>query len=980
METGLNCHDNKKDNEDGQFNSLSKEKNRSNDLKFLDMNSSTLSNMHNTEITTIWEMTHEMIFTISPDGSIRYANQKMLDWLGFSKTEELVGKSVYDFIETVYAQEAQEYLISMKQNNELVGYIEVPFKTQWGENKILGNSIRLIFDPDVVTNITNLDDKIFETGIKEVLIITKDITQEKRVKQENEAQSLKLEKLLRQQVLLSNVAVELNTLSSFNEKVNNSLKIIGEHLGISRLYIFENTPDISATSNTFEWCGEGVSPQIEELQDIPYNEAIPSWKYMLMNDGIVYSENIYNLPEDVVAVLEPQGIKSIVVLPITVDNSFFGFIGFDECVQNRHWEQSELELLRTLANIISNAYERKRIEENLQKSEQENRAIIDAIPDFIFIHDKDNRAKTLKRSTLQELPFHKNTDPVGKLPSELFGVEFAQQFESALNECRRNETFEFDYQDTINGKVLDFEARMIHIKDDEVITIVRDVTSIKENEKQLKIAKEQAEQMSKAKSEFLANVSHEIRTPMNAILGFSEILLDKVENHKHKEQIKAIISSGRTLLSLINDILDLSKIEAGRLDFEFEPMNFNHKITEIQQLFEPKIQQKQLALEIITSPDIPNFIFMDEVRFHQILFNIVGNAIKFTDRGYVKIESKAIRKSNKKFELIIEIEDSGIGIPNDQLDRIFEVFTQQSGQSNRSYEGTGLGLAITKKLLEKMNGEISVKSKVGKGSSFTILFHDIEEAEGIHTTDKPIDTTDKNVVFDNSTILIVDDIDFNIQVARQLLEYEGLNFLESNSGEKALEILEFEKPDLIFMDIRMHGMSGISATEIIKNRPEWKNIPVIALTASALQHDEQQIKKMFDGYIRKPASKKDLLNAVKQFLPYKTEKVQDIQTEDILKLRLSKPENRPIIVKMTNELEQRFRPLWNSVKDTLVIFEIDQFCSDLETFNVEYQCEVLQHYINNLKDSIQDFDVEKIEENLNRFETLIEQFKTALNQ
>lgn len=789
----------------------------------------------------------------------------------------------------------------------------------------------------------------------------------------------KLEKVLHQQVLLSNVAVELNTLSSFYQKVNNSLKIIGEHLGISRLYIFENTPDISATSNTFEWCNEGISPQIDELQNIPYDEAIPSWKHMLMTDGIVYSEDIYNLPDDVVAVLEPQGIKSIVVLPITVDNSFFGFIGFDECVRNRHWEKSELELLRTLANIISNAYERKRIEENLQKSEQENRAIIDAIPDFIFIHDKENRAKTLKRSSVQELPFHLNNDPVGKLPSELFNPDFARLFESALNECRSNDAFQFDYQYEIDGLMRDFEARMIHIKDGEVITIIRDVTSIKENEKQLKIAKEEAEQMSKAKSEFLANVSHEIRTPMNAILGFSEILLDKLDNPKHKEQIKAIISSGRTLLSLINDILDLSKIEAGRLDFEFEPMNFNHKIAEIQQLFNPKAQQKQLALEIITSPNVPNFILMDEVRFHQILFNIVGNAIKFTDRGYVKIESKVVNQNKKKFDLSIEIEDSGIGIPNDQLDKIFDVFTQQSGQSNRSYEGTGLGLAITKKLLEKMNGEILVKSKVGKGSTFTILLYNVEEAEGGQSPDKPSDTTDKNLIFENSTILIVDDIDFNIQVTKQLLEYEGLNFLESNSGEKAIEMLEFEKPDLIFMDIRMHGMSGISATEIIKNNPEWKEIPVIALTASALQHDEHQIKKIFNGYIRKPASKKDLVSAVKQFLPYKTEKEQTPLTEDILRSRLNDPTNRELIAQMTQELEKQFIQKWHSIKGTLVIFEIDEFCSELAKFNTKYQCVVLQQYIDNLKDSVTEFNVEEIEQNLNAFEELINKFKTALN-
>lgn len=919
-------------------------------------------------------------------GTITFANTKLIRNLGFSSANEIIGKNIFDFIDTKHRNKALAYVAMLIKKKQCVGYYEHTLKTLSGEEKLLGSNIHLFNEncpgctdrQDFILKLKPSLEKKSACSYNEVIIISHDITEERLSQKNNKEQSRKLEILLRQQVLLSNVAVELNTLSSFDEKVNNALKIIGEHLGISRLYIFENNSDISATSNTFEWCGEGVSPQIEELQDIPYNEAIPSWKHMLMNDGIVYSENIYNLPDDVVAVLEPQGIKSIVVLPITVDNSFFGFIGFDECVQNRHWEQSELELLRTLSNIISNAYERKRIEENLQKSEQENKAIIDAIPDFIFIHDKENRAKTLKRSSVQELPFHLYNDPVGKLPSELFNPEFARQFESALNECRSDQTFQFDYQYEIDGLMRDFEARMIHIKNDEVITIIRDVTSIKENEKQLKIAKEEAEQMSKAKSEFLANVSHEIRTPMNAILGFSEILLDKIENPKHKEQIKAIISSGRTLLSLINDILDLSKIEAGRLDFEFEPMNFNQKITEIHQLFSPKVQQKQLALEIITSPDIPDFIFMDEVRFHQILFNIVGNAIKFTDRGYVKIESKVFRQNNNKFDLSIEIEDSGIGIPNDQLDKIFDVFTQQSGQSNRSFEGTGLGLAITRKLLEKMKGEISVKSKVGKGSTFTILFHNIEEAEGINKPDKPSDTADKNLIFDNCTILIVDDIDFNIQVTRQLLEYEGLSFMESNSGEKAIEMLEFEKPDLIFMDIRMHGMSGISATEIIKNRPEWKDIPVVALTASALQHDEQQIKKMFDGYIRKPASKKDLLNAVKQFLPYKTEKELTPLTEDILKNRLSDPANRELIAQMTDKLEKQFTPVWYSIKDTLVIFEIDEFCDELEKFNTQYQCEILQQYISNLKNSVQEFNVEKIEENLNAFEELINKFKTAL--
>jgi PAS domain S-box-containing protein len=505
-----------------------------------------------------------------------------------------------------------------------------------------------------------------------------------------------------------------------------------------------------------------------------------------------------------------------------------------------------------------------------------------------------------------------------------------------------------------------------------------DITDQKKTEAVLLNARQEAELANRAKSEFLANVSHEIRTPMNAILGFSEILFDKIENPKHKEHIKAILSSGRTLLSLINDILDLSKIEAGKLEIEFEPMNLNQKLFEIQQLFTPKVQKKQLALEIITSKNVPNFIYMDDVRFHQILFNIVGNAIKFTEKGFVKIETKILINKNNKFDLSIEVEDSGIGIPNDQLELIFEGFRQQSGQSSRSYEGTGLGLALTKKLLEKMDGEITVKSKVGKGSTFTILLHNINEAEGSTNLEQVYDNNDVNLRFENSSILIVDDIDFNCQLIRELLDYDGLTFIDAESGEKALEILELEKPDLIFMDIRMQGINGISTTEIIKTNHKLKNIPVIALTASALQNDEQKIKSLFDGYIRKPASKKDLLNAIKKFLPFKTEKVGPTPSIDIMKLCITDPLMHSTISEMVKNLELQFIEKWKNIKDNLVIFEIDEFCIELEKFNTQYNCDVLSQYIVKLKDSIQEFNVEKIEETLSSFEELINNLKKVL--
>jgi len=250
-------------------------------------------------------------------------------------------------------------------------------------------------------------------------------------------------------------------------------------------------------------------------------------------------------------------------------------------------------------------------------------------------------------------------------------------------------------------------------------TSVTDITNAKESEIALKQGKEIAESANRMKSQFLANMSHEIRTPMNAIIGFSDLLRNLVTDKRHKGYLDTIRASSRTLLTLINDILDLSKIEAGRLEIQYEVSDIHVLFHEIQAIFMEKITKKGLNFIIEIEEDLPSGLVIDEIRIRQVLINLIGNAIKFTKQGYIKLSArKTYRKGKSKVNLIIVVEDTGIGIPEKQQAKMFDPFTQKERQSTRKFGGTGLGLAISKNLVELMNGEITLHSIENKGSSF----------------------------------------------------------------------------------------------------------------------------------------------------------------------------------------------------------------------------------------------------------------------
>jgi PAS domain S-box-containing protein len=430
------------------------------------------------------------------------------------------------------------------------------------------------------------------------------------------------------------------------------------------------------------------------------------------------------------------------------------------------------------------------------------------------------------------------------------------------------------------------EQKRVATELNEAIVFAEMATEIAETAKnKAESATLTAENAVKAKQQFLSNMSHEIRTPMNAIIGFTKVLLKTDLSAKQNEYLTAIKLSGDALIVLINDILDLAKVDAGKMNFEQVPFKMSVSIAAMLHLFESKIWEKNLMLIKEYDDKIPEVLLGDPVRLHQIILNLVSNAVKFTSKGAITVSVRLLEEDDEKVTVEFAVADTGIGIPEAKIDKIFENFQQASSGTSRLYGGTGLGLAIVKQLVEPQGGKIVVTSKVDEGSvfSFTLCFHKTnEEAETV----TELENTDSEI--NNVNVLVVEDIPLNQLLMKTLLDDFGFERDIAANGKIAIERLKAKSYDVILMDLQMPEMNGFEATDYIRNVLN-SNIPIIALTADVTTVDLAKCRAVgMNDYIAKPVDERLLYSKIVSWVKKPSPVIELKKVEEPVKIVIRK--------------------------------------------------------------------------------------------
>ncbi|MDQ2084906.1 ATP-binding protein [Herbivorax sp. ANBcel31] len=660
---------------------------------------------------------------------------------------------------------------------------------------------------------------------------------------------------------------------------------IAHVFSLDRIYIYGFSDDPTIMKLEVQWSREGIkkkrAKKIDEpVYDLPWIiSEIKEKNYLVIN-------SIEELPEDAIfekMAFQEEGVRDCIIIPIKIEMELKGFLAFEHIEKNIVWEEKHIEVLKEIAKIFTN------IRKKIKKDEEYLKTIINQ---SILLDNSEAQLWVLKNVTVYGAVNEAHAKFFNRKKEEMEFQDLYDVFPANIADKLTQNNWSMFYEDNLGENELEIEnfkgeKRLLLIKGkpkkdkygntEFVVCTAEDITEQKIIQNELNRAKTAAESASTMKSQFLANMSHEIRTPMNGILGFLDLLYGTDLSLEQKDYVKEAKVASEMLLYLINDILDFSKIEAGKLVIEETVFSIKTCVENVISIFMPKVSEKNIVIETKIHSSVPEKVIGDSNRLRQILMNLIGNAVKFTEQGKINIDVFAEKQLKGGDTIKIEVKDTGIGIEKEKINKLFNPFTQEDSSTTRKYGGTGLGLAISKKLLELMNGKIFVESELGKGSIFKVFIpfskykNEKNHLIGDNSHQNKANYFDKNKTLikaniDNKDIkvLLVEDNEINIKVLSTMLKKLNIICDIAVNGEEAVEAIKEKNYDIVFMDCQMPVMDGYQATkEIRKMEEDKKHTIIVALTANAMDGDNEKcINSGMDSYLSKPVNKDNFLKVI----------------------------------------------------------------------------------------------------------------------
>lgn len=914
---------------------------------------------------TVVENIHEVIFQTDNNGLWIFLNQSWEDITGYAVTESL-GQLFLNYVHPDDRELNMQLFAPLISREKDYCRHQVRYLTKSGGFRWIEVFAKL-----------GVNENDEPTGTYGTL---QDITERKR-SEEFEYEMLQLS------LQLTGI-----TLSEIDSALNLALLRIGNFLNADRTYIFEFENTSKEMSNTYEWCNDGIAPEKENLQQIPV-DILPMWMEKLARHENIIIPSIKDLPESWQAekeILEPQGIQSLIVIPMLSENEVIGFVGLDSVKEKRTYSEGEINILKIWSSMLVTLINKFHAEQLLEQTRQNFEIFFNTIDDFLWVLDDNGHIIHINNTVINRLGYSAEelesksillvhpedrrveaSQIVGEMlegltefcpvpvvtkqgkpiPVEtrikhgfwdgkpaIFGVskdiskiqlseqKFSTAFQSsaalmaistfeegkyidinntfiiALGYSREeligktNEDLNLFSNKNTRKEIINCLKLNIPVREMEVeirpkagefktillsadtifvgeerclLTVSVDITDRKTAEEEIKKARLEAENANIAKSEFLSRMSHELRTPMNSILGFAQILEMGELSNGQRKGVNHIMRSGKHLLSLINEVLDISRIEAGRLSISIEPIKISGIFEEMLDVMRPLSHDSRIHIELEESTTNQLFVKSDRQSLKQVMLNLLTNSIKYNKpEGSVTIKTELISTNIEGINNIrISISDTGMGISSDDIPKLFTPF-ERIGADKTGIEGTGLGLAVVKKLIDAMGGKIGIESVINEGTTF---WFELPQAIGQLDTLQKMDINaevDLVELPEKSTILYIEDNISNIELVEQILAIQrpNIQLISNMNGKQAVSLAMEHKPSIILLDLNLPDMHGSEVLKLLLENENTKDIPVVIISADAMH---KQVNKLISAgaktYLTKPLEVKEFLNIIDEF-------------------------------------------------------------------------------------------------------------------